>query len=176
MTAGGGKRVFVLDGYNVIQRSTLLRPLMDRSLEAARAGLVHQCRDRMGLQRDTAEYVIVFDGRSDVGNYAERPHPGLRLIFTETCEEADDRIPYVVASYLGRNPVTVVTDDSAVRRCSVAEGATFMSVSEFVGGIVRKKMKARSSVQYSRKSTLSPRQEQAINQSLIREWGLEEDT
>ena len=167
------KRVFVLDGYNVISRSPKLRAQLDRSLETARNGLVNDCQAWLTHRRDAIEFVIVFDGCSDALARPAGGRPRIRLIFTETDEEADDRILAMLPRIVKEGAVTVVTDDARVKRGAQSLGADTVAVSEFAATIMRTKKRAHGSPAVGHSPDITPRQAKEINDSLIEEWGLE---
>jgi predicted RNA-binding protein with PIN domain len=107
--------VLVVDGYNVTQAAWPAVALSDQRQRLAQglAGLT---------ARFGCEAVVVFDGDGTVGLPALRRR-GLRVIFSDAGEEADDVIVREVAALPKRVPVVVVSSDAWVREHAEAEGA-----------------------------------------------------
>ena len=116
---GTPRELFVVDGYNVIYKSSRYLARMD---ETSGGDPFEQARDL--LVADVAAYakgryepVIVFDAAGNVS--PERPDlskAGVRLVFSPAGESADTVIERLVTeARLAPHAVTVVTSDRTIR-------------------------------------------------------------
>lgn len=112
--------LFLVDGYNVAKQGwpeLELRHQRDRLVDAL-VGL----QARTGAQTD-----VVFDGIDD-GALLARGAPGrLRIEFTASDVEADDRLLELVELTPLRRPVVVVSNDRRVRDGARQRGANTLS-------------------------------------------------
>ncbi len=123
----------VLDGYNVIHAIPALARELDRSLEAARVGLVKLCRDYRARRGDVGRLYVVFDGSDAEGSGPREDQQGVTVFFTRHGEEADERILHLIRTGGSRSQFVVVSNDTHIVNNARAHGARVMSVSEFYG-------------------------------------------
>ena len=122
--------ILVLDGYNVVHALRDFEKHLDQSLKAARDRLILACRDLAGKRGDIEKILIVFDGSSEYSFYPPEQFPGVEIIYTETGEDADDRIIVLLES-LRQRTVKVVSNDNYVSNHARAYGADALSAKEF---------------------------------------------
>jgi predicted RNA-binding protein with PIN domain len=167
------KKVAIIDGYNVIHRISELRKLLDVSLFSARKGLIECCMRYLSSRNDIAEFLIVFDGDSSVMPWSGTDGYGVRVVFTPTKEDADDRILALVREGSHAADCVVISSDNYVSGNAKRHGAETMTVSDFVGLLTAVRKNRSRQNDANRSSGLSPVQERQINESLKKEWGLE---
>ena len=118
------RELLVVDGYNVIYKTSRYTSLMDEPAGDRALGNDPFDRARSLLVADVAAYaqgryeaVIVFDGSGNVS--PDRPDlhsAGVRLLFSRTGESADTVIERLVTECRQRDrEVTVVTSDNTIR-------------------------------------------------------------
>ncbi len=108
------KRIFIIDGYNVIHRVARLERHLQTSLERAREALLAYCRRWMQTRGDVWLFYVVFDGDSAVMSSQSSSGSGIRVVYTQTGETADDRILEIVREFGTGCTYTVVSDDRYV--------------------------------------------------------------
>lgn len=121
---------YILDGYNVIHKSSAFSGLLAKSLEEARRGLIGFCKTLLQSRGDVAKITVVFDGKSDVFS-GDESAAGIEIIYTQTGEDADDHI----VEYLRKTQprfATIVSDDNYVCNSARAFKVKSISVAEFV--------------------------------------------
>ena len=124
--------ILILDGYNVIHAAPELARHLDRSLEAARAALIVLCRDYLARRGDLEQVSVVFDGNDACAQWPQTDHGGVRVIFTQHEEEADERILRLIRAKIGRNQFIVVSNDTHIFNNARVHGARAISVQEFL--------------------------------------------
>lgn len=118
----------VIDGYNMIHRSPVLRRGDEMGLELARDSLVERLRRYKRIR--PCRITVVFDGASKSGSsWGRSQEKGIRLIFSGQGETADMVIQRMCAQE-GKN-LTVVTSDRALARTVSSAGAIVIDVEEF---------------------------------------------
>lgn len=166
----------IVDGYNVIHRVPVLRNRLANGLEAARRGLIQYCAEWMTRRRDVYLFFLVFDGDSSVHGEDVGGAPGVRLIFTRSGEAADDRILQLVGERESISRCVVVSDDLYVTRGSKGQATEIMTATQFLA-VLREEVHGDESNE-GRSTTgddkggLTPNQTKAINNELMRAWGL----
>jgi len=128
--------IVIIDGYNFIHAVPELERYLLSDLKSARQALIRECQRWFGARGDIQRFYIVFDGSSDV-NFGADHYSGVEVIFSETGEEADDRIVDLLST-LPAGSATVVSNDNYVANNSRAYGAHIMSVGAFCGFADRK--------------------------------------
>ena len=166
------KTVAIIDGYNVINRVEIFRRHLDVSLLSARQALVRYCSRWLLDRRDYDEFVIVFDGNSSVMPYSVESRQGVRVLFTQTKEEADDRILAILKDNVDRSACVVISSDNYVAGNARILGAKVVDVDDFI-----RRLSVRNGQAVGRRpdvdDALSPAEERVINERLKKEWGLE---
>ena len=125
-------RLIIVDGYNLIHRSPLLRPGPERTLRQAREKLVNLLSWAVG----TAEtrFVVIFDGAEGVSSDEREGRVEVR--FSRPPRSADDLIRAMVEDQVDRvDRVTVVTADLEVARHARAMGADISLADLFLASV-----------------------------------------
>ena len=113
-------RLVIVDGYNLILRSSRLKPGPERTLRESRDKLVNLLAWMMGA--NDARFMVVFDG-AELGGRDESSGR-VQVVYSRPPEKADDVIRRLVEKYAGGyEQVTVVTADIEVARHARAMGA-----------------------------------------------------
>jgi len=113
-------RLVIVDGYNLILRSSRLKPGEGRTLRESRDKLVNLLAWMMG-GNDT-RFVVVFDG----AEFSDRDESSgrVQVMYSRPPEKADDVIRRLVEKRVGGDEhITVVTADIEVARHARAMGA-----------------------------------------------------
>lgn len=112
-------RLIIVDGYNLILRSSALKPGEGRTLRESREKLVNLLSWAIGSGE--AQFLVVFDGAEGGGDQG----PGrVEVRFSRPPESADDLIRALVEERIGRvERLTVVTSDIEIARHARANGA-----------------------------------------------------
>jgi predicted RNA-binding protein with PIN domain len=114
------QRLIIVDGYNLIHRSPVLRPGADRTLREAREKLLNLLAWAVGSGE--AGFLVVFDGAEMSG--AEGRHGRVEVRYSRPPRKADDVIRELVEERMKQvERVTVVTADLEVARHARAMGA-----------------------------------------------------
>jgi predicted RNA-binding protein with PIN domain len=118
----------ILDGYNVIRQSDLLRSFERRSLEEARSALV---RLAAAYQRKKGHRVtVVFDGWSGGFPLEERDRYGnVDIIYSRKGEKADEVIKRMV--HRSSEETIIVTSDRDVADYANRRGGSAVSSQDF---------------------------------------------
>ena len=122
--------IYILDAYNVIHKIPSLEKLADKDLRTSREALIHLVT-RLAARGDTTKIILVFDGQTQYHDLANSAPPKIKLIYSNTNEDADDRIAVVLESLPERPIRIVVSDDNSVRNHARAYKASPMSVAKF---------------------------------------------
>jgi predicted RNA-binding protein with PIN domain len=117
--------MFIVDGYNVTKQAWPDATAADQ-------------RERLGIsitalnRRLGCNVVVVFDG--DSSGIARPPlrRGGVRVVFSDAGEQADDVVVAEVAALPKRVPVVVASSDAWVREHAEAEGAVVVSAAALI--------------------------------------------
>lgn len=131
--------LYIVDGYNVINKSGLLR---DKKLQDARSAFFsYICARRpQGSRRN--KLIVIFDGSPDIFSY--RYDLEFEVFFTQG-QTADDEIKRRVEDSGNSKNIVVVTDDRDLAKAVRLGGARVMTVNDFLSkdnsgsGSIRKK-------------------------------------
>lgn len=123
--------IWILDGYNVIHAIPTLEKKLEVSLQAARDQLISMCEKLQENRGDFPKIYIVFDGNSAFRDLSSYKTPSLEVIFTETREDADDRIIELLETRFSNKRVGVISNDNYVMNHARVFKAKKMSVLEF---------------------------------------------
>lgn len=127
--------LYYIDGYNVIYRSTVLRPLAFEAFESARDGLIEKVSRFCASTGYRAK--IVFDGR---GHSHDRELPpcgseGLSIVFTPEKQTADMYIERAVYNAPHRLSIVVVSGDHGIRDLCKGMGSLVMDPDNFLSQV-----------------------------------------
>ena len=147
--------IYILDAYNVIHKIQTLERTLDQNLRSARDGLVTLCQRTVTERGDISKIILVFDGKSEFNDLPQTSVPKIELVFSETNEDADERIATILEKLAKIRNKMVVSDDNFVRNHARAYEARVMSVSEFEQ-LTRPKRNQRNKLDPPEKSFLLP--------------------
>jgi len=123
--------IYILDAYNIIHKMRRFETALDTDLRTAREALTNLCAGLAQARGDVTSMILVFDGRSEWRDLPKKSPAKIRLVFSETNEEADDRIAALLEKSPEKPEKCVVSDDNSVRNHARAYRARVMSVAEF---------------------------------------------
>lgn len=140
---GQGKRLLVVDGYNVLaaEGGTGLRGIKD--LDQARERLT----DRLGQYQSYfgEDVALVFDAYRTAHQETEVTQSGVRVFFTDTGETADHRIERLVYELRDHyRQITVATSDFVEQQVTFGGGALRISAGELLRRLQRAQQRIRS--------------------------------
>lgn len=124
----------IVDGYNVVHKSSLLRPLALQDFEAAREAFIEKL---VNYCLATGHRVtVVFDGRDAYARIHEgqsiRGVPGLSAVYSPEHLSADAVIERMVYSARNRLECVVVSNDRGLRDLCRGLGALTMEPDHFI--------------------------------------------
>ncbi len=168
----GMKRIMVLDGYNIIHRLPTLEGHLNRSLQSARTALVGYCTRWLAERKDVHMFYVVFDGNSETAGWSADGAAGVRAVFSEKGETADERILAIVRAQDRKQRYTVVSDDRYVRDNARSCSSEVLSAQEFYEILTMKKRRSAAAGLRAggTKTGLTDGQEHEITDSLRRVW------
>jgi predicted RNA-binding protein with PIN domain len=174
------KKIYILDGYNLIHRVPRWKKHLNTSLEQARSSLLSYCGRWIQQRGDVWLFCVIFDGSSDVTLPGGSAGPGVRVIYSSGGKNADDTILDILSQFGETHHYTVVSDDNYVRRGALREQAEFISAQQFAAVLDRRPGPPAGSK--TRGSTPMPDNEaeqkisgaaaKSITESLMREWNV----
>jgi predicted RNA-binding protein with PIN domain len=127
------EHLILIDGYNLILRSPLLRPGPDRTLREARDKLINLLTWAIG--GGDARFLVVFDG-AEVPGTPER-QGRIEVRYSRPPRKADDDLRDLVEDQIERvDRLTVVSSDLEVMRHARAMGATVLIADLFLASVV----------------------------------------
>ena len=147
------ERLVIVDGYNLIHRTPMLKPGKDRTLEESREKLLNLLAWVFGAGE--ARFIVVFDGAEGMGDHP--PTARVEVRFSRPPDKADDVIRRLVEERIDRvDRLTVVTADLEVARHARAMGADIAISDLFLASALGPAKSAEASEGASEKpSTLS---------------------
>jgi len=164
-----GPKTALIDGYNVIRCHAPWRSVFATDMARARELLQSYCAEWRARRKDVDAVSVVFDGSSSVVGPSPQPPAGVRVTFTRSGEEADNRIRRRIASAADPRALLVVSDDREITRFAQAQGAEILSVQDFVK---RPRLAQRSASESGDKRPLSQQARQEIDAELRRVLGI----
>lgn len=123
--------IYILDAYNVIHKIRSLERALEKDLRASRDLLVSLCARFAASRGDIAKIILVFDGKSEFWDLPHAHTPKIQLVFSDTGEDADERIILVLENLSKNTAKCVVSDDNFVRNQARAHQTRVMPVAEF---------------------------------------------
>lgn len=153
---------YIVDGYNVIKKTTFLNHSKLQDARDALLSFVYKNRPQGSFNN---KITIVFDGRDDVLGF--KHNYDFSIIFTKN-ETADDRIKSMIDKTPNPKNVIVVSDDKDIKFYCRSRGAIIFSVNDFL-----RKARKKSNVSKTRKgeiSELSVLERRKINAELSKIW------
>jgi len=165
------KTIYILDGYNLIHRVPRWRNRLDRSLEEAREALLTYCRRWTATRGDAWLFYVVFDGNSQYGVPGGSAGSGIRVIYSNGNESADDRILRIIHENGDNFRYIVVSDDRYVYGNARQLEAEIMTAIDFAAVLPRHPGSDILSEDDSG-DKLPAHEADAITRSLMREWNV----
>ncbi|MEK7377245.1 MAG: NYN domain-containing protein, partial [Candidatus Margulisiibacteriota bacterium] len=95
----------LIDGYNAAHKIPSVAAYFKESLEKVRNRLIDHLVSWNSSGGKGGEITVVFDGKTDEAFCSPSRIKGISVIFTETGEEADDRIADMISA--AKNPASV---------------------------------------------------------------------
>jgi uncharacterized protein len=118
----------IIDGYNLIRRSPVLRREDEIALELARNSLLERLRKYKKIR--SHRITVIFDGASKSGALpGSGQEKGIRVVFSGRNETADGVIKRMTEKEGGK--LTVVTSDRDLGRYAASCGAVVIDAEEF---------------------------------------------
>lgn len=116
----------IIDGYNLIRTTDLVRAEAEAGLAAGRDRLLSELAAYRRLRRH--QITVVFDGSSPLRTQSSLER-GLKVVYTPAGRTADQQIIKLVE--LSRDQVVVVSSDAELGRAAEARGAEIIPSPEF---------------------------------------------
>lgn len=161
----------VIDAYNVIHAIPFLEARLQVNLRASRDALISVCVQIQKKRRDISHIIIVFDGASEHRDLDHPEYPGIKVVYTETAEDADDRIVDIMSEYKENEPMVIVSNDHSVLNNAKAFGRKSLSAEMFYQLFKASPEKDKNSVKSA--SKLSAKEENEITEAYKKIWGVE---
>jgi predicted RNA-binding protein with PIN domain len=128
---------YLVDGYNVVHHSSVLRPLAHKNFEAAREAFVEKL---VGFCLATRHRVtVIFDGRDQYArihdSQSARGVPGLAIEYSPDHLSADAVIERMVYAAPKRIECIVVSNDNSLRNLCRGLGSLSMDADHFIKSV-----------------------------------------
>lgn len=140
---------YLIDAYNVIHKSSLLRPVARYDLERARDMLLDLVRC-FCLTGDY-EVTVVFDGREEEQSRQTAPlngnEKGMHLIYSPHHTSADTVIERLVYQRRDRMNCVIVSNDQSLRNQCRGMGSLTMEADSFLNSVRQVEQNARDLLQ-----------------------------
>lgn len=124
------EKTYIIDGYNLIHKSTKLREIFFKNSQLARETLVSLLSEF--FSKNKGKCILVFDGGTNLQNTLSTPK--VRVLFSTPPHKADDEIKKIILSkdIRDRSNFIVVSSDNEIINCVKACGAKRISSEEFL--------------------------------------------
>ena len=124
-----GKRILLVDGYNVIYAWEDLSELAKVNLESARGKLADELCNYAAYKG--LELILVFDAYKVKGNLGEmQDYHNIHVVYTQEAQTADEYIGKTAISLGSSNSVTVATSDNLVQLIIRGNNCNLLSSNE----------------------------------------------
>lgn len=141
------KKLYLFDGYNVINKIPELKLFFPKELQQSREALIDYIASRRSCLGPGCEIMIAFDARKGSFDLSrQQTVKGINLRFAEIGQDADDLIISEVRNRHQDHNITVVTDDNRIGNNIRVYHASLLSVSQYVS-LVNKKKKQHGRIQ-----------------------------
>ncbi len=164
--------IYILDAYNVLHKMRRFQAALDKNLRTAREALIAECALLMRARGDVSSMILVFDGRTEFRDLPQDSPKGIRIVFSETGEDADERITELLEELPEKPERCVVSDDNYVRNHARAYKARAVSVAEFENLINAGENKGKKKIIAPAKSPLPSHLADQITQEYKKRLGL----
>ncbi len=123
-------KTYIVDGYNLIHKSSKLKKIFTEDPKLARENLVSILSDFFSRRKDRC--ILVFDGNINIPSSLSTP--AVRVIFSRPPNKADDEIKRIIMSknLKERKNLIVVSSDNEIINCAKACGAERLSSEDFL--------------------------------------------
>ena len=166
--------IIIVDAYNVIHAIREFEKRLSRGLQASREYLTSVCRTYQAERGDIEKIILVFDGSSQVCSTNYQRVACIESIYTETGEDADDRIIQLLQERRVNEPIVVVSNDNYVSNHSRALGAKVISANEFYADLTRKRKSGENGrCSQKRSSKVATKHANAITAEYKRHLGID---
>jgi predicted RNA-binding protein with PIN domain len=150
----------IIDGYNLIRQSDILRRFERKSLEAGRNALIAKLVEYE--KRKAHKITLVFDGgKSDWLDEGRDREGKINIIYSRRGERADDVIKRIAAQTAGE--IIVVSSDREISSYATSLGKTALASPEF-------EMIMNNTISSSQRQTTAP-QKNEINERQSKKKG-----
>ena len=159
---------YLLDGYNIINR---IPALAQKEFNESRLSLIRFLEVQQPQGSSNNQVILVFDGQPGIWNWNEPLSSLIKVVFS-LGESADDYIKKYVGASAAKKSIVVVTDDKDIKFFVRAQGATVLSVVDFMGKAQAKEHNRRDSAVQKNTDTkhISKTLEYKINAELEAIW------
>lgn len=123
--------IFVIDGYNLVHKSSVLKKIIDEDLSIAREKLILQLDNFFSSKR--ASVYVVFDGNSNLTYLNSYSTPNIRVLFSKKSQKADILIKKIIDESKNKSLITVISSDhevyqyAKVSRCKAIKSEEFLN-------------------------------------------------
>ncbi len=166
------KQVLLLDGYNIMHRLPKAVSASGATLEKRRnalAAFIAQWKQEQGYK---GSVYLVFDGNNNTMRTLEQSILcGIKCIYSDQKEEADDKIISIIRSAKQPENITVVSDDNFIANNVRSYGAYIQPVTYLLRS--RKKTQARTQSIHGAKK-IDAATAQHITSQMKKIWGIED--
>lgn len=132
----------IIDGYNLIHAVPDLAAEMAASLEQAREQLLRLLKSYCLSKR--VQITVVFDGTlPPLGIDPPQPGKNLKVVFSRAPFKADPLIKKMVRDESKKKSLTVVSNDSDIRKYALGQLAKVLSTDEFYARLTKRSAKLR---------------------------------
>ncbi len=123
------KTLLMVDGYNIMNQWDALREEAEHSLEGGRETLIHILEEY--AHHSKINITVVFDAYRVKGKKAHVEYrQGIKIVFTEELETADQYIERYLDRYGQTKQIRVATSDRLEQEMILARGGTRLSARE----------------------------------------------
>ena len=119
----------IIDGYNAAHKIPAVAAFISESLEKARNRLIDHLVSWKSKKGGNVKITVVFDGKREEFFCMPTTIKGIRVIYTNTGEEADDRIADMLRMEKDPASAVVVSEDNKVANSCRALKANIRPVS-----------------------------------------------
>ncbi|MBI5555621.1 MAG: NYN domain-containing protein [Elusimicrobia bacterium] len=134
------KKLYLFDGYNVINKIPELKLFFPKELQRAREALIDYITSRRSSLGPGCEIKIAFDARKVSDDLLrQQTVKGICLRFAEPGQDADELIISEVRNKHRDHTITVISDDNRVGNNIRVYHAAWLSVSQYLLLVNKKK-------------------------------------
>jgi predicted RNA-binding protein with PIN domain len=154
---------FLIDGYNLLHAMGILGgPVGPHGLEKARARLLGLLHGGFGGQ--SAAVTVVFDAAAATPKaQAEQEYRGVRVVFAQGNQEADDVIERLIRQSSAPKALHVVSDDRRVQQAATRRGCQAHGCESFLQWMDRHR-------RAQRQADPGPEKKDCITEEEARQW------